>query len=186
MGVITNNSGGKYISMTPGYHVIGGSFQGGNIFRRGLNFLKRNVGRVLKKGVKLIPAAVDKLVEEGAKSGNIPQEHKRLYDQYRKYIQSAPGLFAPLIKRLDENLKKGLLPVDKVDNVLDQIGKKGIKKTEQFVQNLLKPAGEVKGSIQVEPVEPVKGGNFLVKKPKARKKAEPKAKKTTNKKKERL
>lgn len=130
---------GLYI--LPGTRMSPSMMTGGNIFRRGFNFLKRNTGRFLRSGVRILPHAIDRFVQLGSERGHIPTKHREVYDNYRKYVHMVPGLLDKPIKRLEERLNAGVNPSDKTDSDLDDLAEKVIDKFEDKAVSKLRLNG---------------------------------------------
>lgn len=130
---------GLYI--LPGTRMSPSMMTGGNIFRRGFNFLKRNTGRFLRSGVRILPHAIDRFVQLGSERGHIPDRHREVYDNYRKYVHMVPGLLDKPIKRLEERLNAGVNPSDQTDSNLDDLAEKVIDKFEDKAVSKLRLNG---------------------------------------------
>lgn len=130
---------GLYI--LPGTRMSPSMMTGGNIFRRGFNFLKRNTGRFLRSGVRILPHAIDRFVQLGSERGHIPDKHREVYDNYRKYVHMVPGLLDNPIKRLEERLNAGVNPSDKTDSDLDDLAEKVIDNFEDKAVSKLRLNG---------------------------------------------
>jgi len=142
------------------------SMYGANIFSRGLDFLRRNTGRLLRTGVSVLPRLIDTLVNRGVQSGHINPSHGRIYQRLREHSRMVPSL-NPLISRLEERLNLGVQrPLDRTDATLDNIAERGLEAIERNVSRL---APEVRAQ-----VEPQEGGRLIKKKGKSSKKTKAK------------
>lgn len=137
---------------------------GANIFRRGLDFLRRNTGRLLRTGISILPRLVDRLVTAGTERGHIDPSHARIYQRLRQYSRQVPSL-NPIIDRIDQRLNRDVQrPLDRTDATLDDLADRGLRAIERAVVE----APEVQQQVQ-------EGGRLCKPKPK------PKPKKTASK-----
>lgn len=141
MVAITGSMRYDGLAILPGTRMSPSMMTGGNIFRRGFNFLKRNTGRFLRSGVRILPHAIDRFVQLGSERGHIPDRHKKMYDDYRKYVHMVPGLLDNPIKRLEERLNTEVNPSDKTDSDLDDLAEKVIDKFEDKAVSKLRLNG---------------------------------------------
>lgn len=118
---------------------------GANIFRRGLDFLRRNTGRLLRTGVSILPRLVDRLVTAGTERGHIDPSHARIYQRLREYSRQVPSL-NPIIDRIDQRLNRDVQrPLDRTDATLDELADRGLRAIERRVDAL---APEVQQQVQ--------------------------------------
>lgn len=118
---------------------------GANIFRRGLDFLRRNTGRLLRTGVSILPRLVDRLVTAGTERGHIDPSHARIYQRLRQYSRQVPSL-NPIIDRIDQRLNRDVQrPLDRTDATLDELADRGLRAIERRVDAL---APEVQQQVQ--------------------------------------
>lgn len=127
--------------------------QGGNIFRRGFNFLKRNVGKVLKTAARILPKAIDTLVSEGTKRGNIPKKHGEFYNNFlQRYVERIPQLAGKHIDKLQERLNRGQLPISKEQTKEDDVASiilpvledKAVKELNKITKSTKSKGGKLK------------------------------------------
>lgn len=118
---------------------------GANIFRRGLDFLRRNTGRLLRTGISILPRLVDRLVTAGTERGHIDPSHARIYQRLRQYSRQVPSL-NPIIDRIDQRLNRDVQrPLDRTDATLDELADRGLRAIERNVNAL---APEVQQQVQ--------------------------------------
>lgn len=117
---------------------------GANIFRRGLDFLRRNTGRLLRTGISILPRLVDRLVTAGTERGHIDPSHARIYQRLRQYSRQVPSL-DPIIDRIEQRLTRDVQrPLDRTDATLDELADRGLRAIERAVAE----APEVQQQVQ--------------------------------------
>ena len=116
------------------YHPNNRAIKGGafGFLRRGVNFLKRNAGRLLRTGTRLLPQIVDNVVRRNT---TMPATHKDLYNRLRRNTHFLPGLINPLIDRI-ENKYREEGPLDRTDTAIEDLGDKGLKKIEEQINKV--------------------------------------------------